>query len=1746
MAAPRPLRLHPLAPLFLLLLLVFSPPPAHAEYANAVVAGEAARYDALLRDQYRNKTSADFGKLLNEGVASYGAKEYRSASELFAAAYVSGGGPRALLHLSASLLNITPVGYEERYQLPERAGAAAYLAYQKATSDRSKADALVFLARALEQRQRWRETLDALSTSLALNEQKSTREYYDRLYGQYGFRITDYNVDSDSAAPRLCVNFSEKLSASADYAKFVELEGSERPAVSVSGQQLCIEGIKHGNRYNVRLRAGLPADIDDKLSKTSDMTVYVKDRTPSVRVPGNKYVLPRTGQIGIPVTSVNTDKVHVEVYRVGDRGLTSTLQEDFLKQMTGYNVNDIRDKLGARVFEGTLDVAQKLNEDVVTAFPVGEAVPEIKPGVYVLVADAGTKKDEDEWEQKTTQWFIVSDLGLTALSGDDGINLFVRSLTSAETLAGVAVKLVARNNEILATGTTDNGGFVNFPAGITGGAGGMAPALITAEAKNGDYAFIDLGSPAFDLSDRGVAGRVNPGPVDVMLFTERGVYKPGETVHLTGLARDKDAKALKDLPLTFKFFRPDGVEHFHVLAQDEGLGGRKFSLTLDPSVRTGTWRALAYVDPKGASVGETSFLVEDFVPERMDMTVDAKDKVVAAGRPIVVDIDGKYLYGSPAADHGLEGEIDIRERKGDTEGFIGYRFGLEDEEIKPTKHALTDLPRTDAGGKAHVVAELPLLPDVTKPLTAELTLRLRDPSGRSIERHASFGIAPQAPLIGIKPLFTELGEDSMAEFEVAVMSPDGKRADFGNLSWELVRLDTRYQWYSRDGSWNYEPIVSEERIATGTVDAKADAAAKISAAIKWGRYRLDVRSKETGRPAASAYFDSGWYASALSESPDMLDVALDKADYTIGETAKLRIVSRMAGNALITVLNGGVREMKAIAVPKGETSVDLTVNENWGAGAYVAVNLYRPMDVSDKRMPSRAVGLKWLNAGHDQRLLQVSMEPPAKIRPEGALDVPVKLDGLKPGEEAYVVAAAVDVGILNLTGYKPPSPDDFFLGQRKLATEFRDIYGKLIDGMQGAPGKLRVGGDEAGGLNPNANPPEEKPVALYSGVIRVDDNGRALLHFDVPVFNGTLKVMTVAWSAGRMGHAATDVIVRDPVIVIGTAPHFLKIGDRSQLHLALHNVEGPAGEYQLALSSGGLAKEITGAQSLQFALNADERRSLSVPLAPDAIGRATITAHLTGPGGIDIARSYVVPVEPAYPTLTRQSVQTLASGTRLILTNELFTGLVAGTQKATVAIGPSSLPDVPGLLASLDRYPYGCSEQITSRALPLLYLSSVADQAGIEEHKRAEIKEQVQKAIDTLVSRQGHDGSFGLWSAGDGEAWLSAYVTEFLTRAREQGYSVPERQMTQALDKLSNSLGYASDFENGGEDIAYSIYVLARNKRARLGEMRYYADEKLKNFATPLAKSQLAAALALYGDEERAERAFRAAIGDIDPASVTGVARRLGSDYGSNLRDGAATLALISETGLRARLIPAVSNLLDSERVATDVLSTSTQEKAWLLLAANALFDEAQTYRLDVDGQKHAGPLSRTLTPETLQTAFNVVNEGVARARAVITISGSPEQPEPARANGFTIERTYYTLAGDKVDPSQVVQNTRLAVVLTINEGTPLGGQIMVQDPLPAGFEIDNPRLVSSADVSALSFVPPSDNAPKYMEFRDDRFQAAFDLTAGQQKTLAVAYIVRAVAPGRYVHGAASVEDMYRPERVASTDTGFVEVVASK
>jgi uncharacterized protein YfaS (alpha-2-macroglobulin family) len=414
--------------------------------------------------------------------------------------------------------------------------------------------------------------------------------------------------------------------------------------------------------------------------------------------------------------------------------------------------------------------------------------------------------------------------------------------------------------------------------------------------------------------------------------------------------------------------------------------------------------------------------------------------------------------------------------------------------------------------------------------------------------------------------------------------------------------------------------------------------------------------------------------------------------------------------------------------------------------------------------------------------------------------------------------------------------------------------------------------------------------------------------------------------------------------------------------------------------------------------------------------------------------------------------------------------------------------------------------------------------------------------------------------------WLTAYVTDFLTRAKEAGYVVRPVPLSLALDRLQNFVANAQDNASSAESRAYALYVLARNGRAPVGELRYFADEKLDQFKTVLAKAQLGAALSMLGDKPRAERVFKAALDGVEDKSPVVLAR---SDFGSGLRDGAALVTLAMETGLYKQEAPKLVNVIAKAYQARQY--TSTQEQAWMLLAAHALGEDLKGTKLAINGGPVEGSIVRGLSADEVEKGVVITNNGEANVDAVISVIGASLEPEPAAAKGFTVTRSYYTLAGEPVDlasasggTAELGQNERLVAVVKV-ESDEAFGRVLLVDRLPSGLEIDNPRLVEGGDITSLDWLKDT-LKPQHTEFRDDRFVAAFDLSAKPPSSsengasegdatpvpvatattsAAVAYIVRAVTPGTFIHPAATVEDMYRPERYARTAAGQLTVTAS-
>jgi hypothetical protein len=980
----------------------------------------------------------------------------------------------------------------------------------------------------------------------------------------------------------------------------------------------------------------------------------------------------------------------------------------------------------------------------------------------------------------------------------------------------------------------------------------------------------------------------------------------------------------------------------------------------------------------------------------------------------------------------------------------------------------------------------------------------------------------------------------MATFEAIAVAPDGARTVRKGVAWSLYKITDDYQWFNSDGRWSYEPVKSSKRVADGTVDIGDDAPAKFAAQVGWGRHRLDLKSADGER--TSITFDVGWGGSASADTPDNVVVTLDKESYAPGEEAKLRIASRYQGKATIALVGEKVEQFIDDEQTNGDNVVPFKVGADWGAGAYAVATTYRPLDVKARRMPGRALGLAWFAIDENARKLDIAINAPEKTRPRQAMNLPIKIGGLAAGEQAQVTVAAVDVGILNLTGYKTPDPRAYFFGQRKLAVDIRDLYGMLIDGMEGSAGAIQTGGDQSGALEGNL--PTQPPLALFSGVVKVGADGVANVSFDLPAFNGSVRVMAVAWSKTRVGAAEATVIVRDPVVVTATLPRFLDLGDRSQMHIDLDNVEGEAGDYRLDLDIHGPLTAEADALSRTVKLAAHQRASVTMPIAAAGVGTATLDLRITGPG-LSATQRLPLGIQAGAPDVYRRIINPLAPGASATISDDLLAEFVPGTGSVSLAASPFGALDAPAVLQALDRYPYGCSEQTVSRAMPLLYANRLASL----EHLAIDpdLDGRVRQAIDREMTRQSSNGAFGLWAAdADGDdLWLDAFVTDFLTRARERGFAVPQRGFDSALDHLRNEVVNAADPGEGtGEPLAYALYVLARNGRPVIGDLRYLADDKLAVFHTPLAKGQIGAALAMLGDRARTGKVFAAALDALDAERDNGLSR---PDYGSTLRDGSALLALIAEANLSQGEIagdPIARAAAVVERARDASSYTSTQENNWIALAAEALAEHGTLSAFTVDGQPVKGAVYRKWSGYALGQKLAVIaNTGKSTAQLVTTVSGAPIAPEPAAAQGYALERSFYKLDGTNVDAKSVKQNDRIVVVLKITESEARYAKLLVVDRLPAGLEIDNPTLFDSGSIDAFSWLK-KDLDPVHTEYRDDRFVAAIDREPGQSAFFSLAYVVRAVAPGVYVYPPATAEDMYRPDRFGRTAFGQIEVTA--
>jgi uncharacterized protein YfaS (alpha-2-macroglobulin family) len=1596
-----------------------------------------------------------------------------------------------------------------------------------------------------------------------------------------GMAFVRLRTEMNQAEPRACLEFSEDLShdAAIHYADYLSMAPAAPYQASASGNLLCLSGLPFDPERQVTIKKGLPAANGDRTQYDENFTLTFGDRPAYVGFAGGGVILPRAEADGIAIETVNVAKLKIEVLRVPDRIMS---QFDIAQTgqneeggWGGYDFDNAGADVGVSVYKGTIDVQgvdTHRNSAVTTVFALGAALHDLRPGVYVVKVKDGSPSagqhganSDNETAASAYRWIMYTDMALQSFQGATGLDVVVRSLHTARPLSGVTLTLIAQNNEELARVQTDGEGRVHFGQSLVNGQGPSRARYVMAYGGAGDFAAQDLQRAAIDLSDRGVDGRHTPGDVDAYLYTERGVYRPGERVRLIGLIRDHLGRAVSNRQSTLVVYRPNGTEARRLRIEPAALAGAiAKNIEIDRGAPRGMWRAELTVDGQDAAAGAVSWSVEDFVPQRLRVSfsptedqLHAQNVILRANSQQAVNLQADFLYGAPGGGLAVEAEGRLMVDPNPFPGFQAYTWGKADESFD---EQVFKLPATTTDGQGHAQLLLALQnpPQTSLPLRARIVASVADPGGRVVRESFTLPVRTSDMYIGIKPTFenNRAGAGQRVAFDVVALNAQGQRASAHQVEWQIVREDWNYDWYLDSGQWRWRRTGRDIPVDGDSVDIAAGGAPLRIAkdGLRDGSYRLIVRDAATGAES-SQRFGVGWGGpSEDNATPDMVSVGGPTTPTRPGGRAHIQIRAPYAGEAEVVVATDRVLETHSLHVAAGGSTIDVPVSNEWGPGAYVMVTVVTPRDPVNLPVPRRAVGVAYVPVDMGQRTLVVSAGHGLRnLRPNTHVNVPVNVANAAFGEHVRVAIALVDEGILNITKYESPNATNYFFGRRALGVDLRDDYGRLLNPNLGAPATARQGGDNLGGEGLTVVP--TKTVAIVSDIVDVQ-NGHAVVPVDIPDFNGTLRLMAVAWSENGLGQDAEDVIVRDPVVAELILPRFIAPGDQAQATLNIDNVEGPPGAYTVTISGAGAAQIQT--MPRRFQLNRGQRQTALIPINGGAIGIGQIALRLEGPSGFaPISRSY--DIQSRAPFLPISTVETQVQGAGVSW--RAPAGALSSFQpSATARISFSNLANIDPapLLDSLWQYPYGCSEQLTSVAMPLLYYNVLAGQTNRAVDPR--ITRRVQDAATQLLDREGPDGAFGLWGAGDSEAspWLGAYVADFLQRAQQRGIAVPRAPMEEAYGAL-RKVARLNDFGGVGYDdrvyqwpgnndtqnllrsrsAAYALYVLAKAHQADIGQVRYYFDTRLNDEPSPLARAQIGAALYYLGDRARSHAAFEAA------EHALGY-RNLGDYYQTPLRDLSGVLALAAESNeidlvnrLRARL----------ERDAGDPNNMMTQEQVQLLLAANAILQRSGDVNVSQNGQ-HMNGRSIVAAAHDLATGLVFQNNARGPVWRSLMRAGAPLAAPPAMSGGYTIAKDVFHLDGSHADLSTVRQGDRLVVVLS---GAPEGARTyptVLVDLLPAGLEIES--LLSPADGAADKSTPDSGGAGPFAwigkitannvaEARDDRYVASANLHA---ESFRYAYIARAVTPGRFTMPAAQIEDMYHPGVMSRTATGAITIAS--
>ncbi len=1584
-------------------------------------------------------------------------------------------------------------------------------------------------------------------------------------------------LSAEKSEKSLEMLFSDPIAKDRDISGFISISPNVKYSVSVKNRTLKLKGdFSYGVQYSLKIETGFPSAYG---TKTGDNFVIksfsFNDENPKLNWVGSGLFLPLENKGRLQFKSINVAGAKLEIQEILPQNLMFFLQNNDLRSSNGW-ISDIQ-RTAKKVYSQDIKFEKpKRNEWLKTEIDISNYFAKKAGAAYIvrlafnsknliapckntnqdysandLVYEAGSYYRENPCDEYYEYYYrndekilIASSIALTAKKESDGVHIWATDVETSKPISGLSLDLYGKINDILATQKTNANGYVFFPIKKdTEGSEGSEDFAVKGQGDRG-LALLKLTQNNWETSRFDVGGiREANNNARLFSYTERGVHRPGDTIHFSGIAREGIENALANMPMTVKVKNPLGSVVFEGFEKTSATGMFSLSIPTELNAPTGYWVATI---ESGGNKWQHNLRVETIKPNRLKNTLELPEKLSGTEIRINETFQSKYLFGTPAA--GLKADINfsLKTKALAFPRFPDFTFKNQMRNFEERDDENLFKGNLNSDGEAKISQTINLK-NRNLPEAASLKIHavVHENGGGFTESWHSSVVYPYPVFVGLKKrnLWDGIRIGDTLRVPLVTLDQNGKIVSGRNLSVKVYQ-NRRYSWWEgdHDDRWDFRNqkqtyLVHEETIKSGVAVRE----------FKWspesdGLVAIEVEDIEGGHSASQSIYASYWGGSENAKNiPEAshLNLMSKKTSYDVGDSIFISFEAPANGNAVVTLEHSNkILETKLIQAKAGKNELSFVAAKNMLPNIYAVVSLFLPLKSVEGEKPMRYYGVLPIKVEDEKTKLNLALNVPKEIKPGEEFSIEVANNGK---ENASFTLAVVDEGLLDLTNFKTPDPWKYYFQKIALGVKTSDNYDEIIGAlMPDMDSYLSIGGDEDVTNRAGAQKTQRfKAVSLFSGVQEVKAGKSEKIKFTMPQYVGSVRAQLVGVSQRAFSKNEANITVKKPLMILPTAPRAAKPGDKFKVPVSVFAMDNDVKNANVHIQ---VSSELKVSGKSNFTLSFEKPGELDGDFEVEALpvtGSAKIIVKAES-GKHKAADTIDLPIISSSALYTEVLQQQISVGEPWQSKINPFG--IDNTHKATLVL--STMPNLGAdeRLDYLINYPYGCLEQTVSGMFPQLYINEFRD---LDSKKKQEITNNINSGIKRLAQFSTSQG-FSYWpnqNERNADPWATSYAGHFMLEAKNAGYSIPQNLLdtwkTWEIEQSKKT--FSKDFRNQ----AYRLFLLAIAGAEQMGAMNLMKENNLEKLDW-LSKYLLAGAYHAAGKESIAKQVLEFS----GNALVLSDYRENSGTYGSSLRDLALAALVLAKINMQKDALSIYQNLAKEWNSQT---WWSTQESAFALLAFAALKNKHSSGDVEVQWSAN-GKTEKVLVKANKPVKIDLSSFGSAEIQvnalngvvfAELQTKGLPLEDNIKTENkGLAIERVLFNQRGEKISVSQIKQGDVFWIVFGVKSlaATNLEN-LALSSVLPSGFEISNERLNEDNIPEWLANVSPNKRPSKsdYMDIRDDRVNWFFGLKPNETKIFAVQ--IHPSYAGEFRWPGLVLEAMYSPNyfaRIAGERVGVL------